>query len=172
MARIGFIGLGNMGLPMAQNLLKAGHQVEGVDVSSVAVDKLKASGGTGVETAKSAAARADVVITMLPSGLEVRDAVFGDAGLLEGFAPGALLLDTSSSEPWYTKEVASGLAGASVAMVDAPVSGAEAKAAATYLASVTLGNPDSTEYSFQTQARPARSGPILWAQTVSVSSLG
>ena len=77
MARIGFIGLGNMGLPMAQNLLKAGHTVEGVDVSSAAVDKLKASGGAGVETAKTAAARADVVITMLPSGKEVREVYLG-----------------------------------------------------------------------------------------------
>jgi 3-hydroxyisobutyrate dehydrogenase-like beta-hydroxyacid dehydrogenase len=58
MARIGFIGLGNMGLPMAQNLLKAGHHVEGVDVNPASVEKLKAAGGAGVETAKSAAARA------------------------------------------------------------------------------------------------------------------
>ena len=68
MARIGFVGLGNMGLPMAQNLLKAGHQVEGVDVNPAAVAKLVAAGGAGVETAKDAAARADVVITMLPAG--------------------------------------------------------------------------------------------------------
>ena len=57
MARIGFIGLGNMGLPMAQNLLKAGHQVEGVDVNPAAIGKLKTAGGTGVETAKGAASR-------------------------------------------------------------------------------------------------------------------
>ena len=59
MARIGFIGLGNMGLPMARNLLKAGHQVEGVDVNPASVEKLKAAGGASVETAKSAAARAN-----------------------------------------------------------------------------------------------------------------
>ncbi len=68
MARIGFIGLGNMGLPMAQNLIKAGHQVEGVDVSAAATDKLRAAGGAVAETAKIAASRADVVITMLPAG--------------------------------------------------------------------------------------------------------
>ena len=77
MARIGFVGLGNMGLPMAQNLIKAGHQVEGVDLNPAAVDKLKAAGGVGVETAKIAAARADVVITMLPSGKEVREIYLG-----------------------------------------------------------------------------------------------
>ena len=59
MARIGFIGLGNMGLPMAINLIKAGHQVEGVDLSPAAVQKLKAAGGTPVETAKTVAARCD-----------------------------------------------------------------------------------------------------------------
>src|SRR5262245_66192894 len=83
MARIGFIGLGNMGLPMAQNLLKAGHQVEGVDVNPDSVEKLKVAGGVGVETAKSAAARADVVVTMLPSGKEVRDVYRGSSGILE-----------------------------------------------------------------------------------------
>ena len=77
MARIGFIGLGNMGLPMAQNLIKAGHQVEGVDVNPASVDKLVAAGGSSDETAKSAAARADVVITMLPSGKEVREVYLG-----------------------------------------------------------------------------------------------
>ena len=68
MARIGFIGLGNMGLPMAQNLLKAGHQVEGVDVNGTAVAKLVAAGGADAGYVKVAATRGDVVITMLPSG--------------------------------------------------------------------------------------------------------
>ena len=77
MARIGFIGLGNMGLPMAQNLIKAGHQVEGVDVTTTATDKLKAAGGAVAETAKIAASRADVVITMLPAGPHVK-AVYGE----------------------------------------------------------------------------------------------
>ena len=68
MARIGFIGLGNMGLPMALNLVKAGHQVEGVDVNAAAVEKLNAAGGASAGTVEIAAARADVVITMLPAG--------------------------------------------------------------------------------------------------------
>ena len=73
MARIGFIGLGNMGLPMAQNLIKADHTVEGVDVSPASVENLKAAGGSNAEFVKVAAARADVVITMLPAGQQVRD---------------------------------------------------------------------------------------------------
>ena len=75
MARIGFIGLGNMGLPMAQNLIKAGHEVEGVDVNPAAVAKLKAAGGAVVEIAGVAADRADIVITMLPAGKEVRETI-------------------------------------------------------------------------------------------------
>ncbi|MGH6727769.1 MAG: NAD(P)-binding domain-containing protein, partial [Pseudolabrys sp.] len=86
MARIGFIGLGNMGLPMAQNLIKAGHQVEGVDVNAAAVAKLVAAGGAGVETAKTAAAGADVVITMLPAaqGVQHRVLAWSDVGEAEG----------------------------------------------------------------------------------------
>src|SRR5262245_4539635 len=96
MARIGFIGLGNMGLPMAQNLLKAGHQVEGVDVNPAAIEKLKAAGGASVETAKGAAARADVVITMLPSGKEVRDVYLGTSGIIENANAWTLLRDCAT----------------------------------------------------------------------------
>ena len=94
MARIGFICLGNMGLPMAQNLIKAGHQVEGVDVNPAAIAKLKAAGGSSVETAKIAAARADVVITMLPSGKEVREIYLGVLDRVRGtIGPVRALLD-------------------------------------------------------------------------------
>src|SRR5262245_2545722 len=123
MARVGFIGLGNMGLPMAQNLLKAGHTVEGVDVSSAAVDKLKASGGTGVETAKSAAARADVVITMLPSGKEVREVYLGSSGIIENANAGTLLIDCSTIDVETARAVASEADKKGLLMLDAPVSG-------------------------------------------------
>ena len=123
MARIGFIGLGNMGLPMAQNLLKAGHTVEGVDVSSTAVDKLKASGGTGVETAKTAAARADVVITMLPSGKEVREVYLGSSGIIENANAGTLLIDCSTIDVETARAVAAAAEKQGLLMLDAPVSG-------------------------------------------------
>ncbi len=106
MARIGFIGLGNMGLPMAQNLIKAGHQVEGVDVNPAAVEKLKAAGGASVETAKIAAARADVVITMLPSGKEVREIYLGVGGIVEDANPGTLLIDCSTIDVETARAVA------------------------------------------------------------------
>ena len=123
MARIGFIGLGNMGLPMAHNLLKAGHQVEGVDVNPAAVDKLKAAGGAAVETAKSAAARADVVITMLPAGQQVREVYLGSSGIIENANPGTLLIDCSTIDVETARTVAAAAEEKGLMMLDAPVSG-------------------------------------------------
>jgi 3-hydroxyisobutyrate dehydrogenase len=123
MARIGFIGLGNMGLPMAQNLIKAGHQVEGVDVNPAAVEKLKAAGGASVETAKLAAARADVVITMLPSGKEVREVYLGVGGIVEDANEGTLLIDCSTIDVETARAVAAVAAQKGLMMLDAPVSG-------------------------------------------------
>src|SRR5262249_44175533 len=123
MARIGFIGLGNMGLPMAQNLLKAGHQVEGVDVNPAAIEKLKAAGGASVETAKSAAARADLVITMLPSGKEVRDVYLGSSGIVENANAGTLLIDCSTIDVETARAAAAEAEQQGRLVLGAPVSG-------------------------------------------------
>ena len=123
MSRIGFIGLGNMGLPMAQNLIKAGHQVEGVDVNPASLEKLKAAGGASVETAKIAAARADVVITMLPSGKEVREVYLGAGGIIENANPGTLLIDCSTIDVDTARAVAGEAEKKGLLMLDAPVSG-------------------------------------------------
>jgi len=123
MARIGFIGLGNMGLPMAQNLIKAGHHVEGFDVFGAAVDKLRAAGGDGAASVKVAAARADVVITMLPSGKEVREVYLDGAGIFASAQPGTLLIDSSTIDVTTARAVADAAAGRGLSMLDAPVSG-------------------------------------------------
>jgi 3-hydroxyisobutyrate dehydrogenase len=123
MARIGFIGLGNMGLPMAQNLLKAGHHVEGFDVSGAAVEKLRAAGGEGAASAKIAASRADIVITMLPSGKEVREVYLDDAGILATAQAGTLLIDSSTIDFAAARLVADAASARGLAMLDAPVSG-------------------------------------------------
>src|SRR6185312_1541030 len=123
MARIGFIGLGNMGLPMAQNLLKAGHTVEGVDVNPSSVTKLKEAGGSTAETAKVAVARADVVITMLPSGKEVREVYLGSGGIIENANGGALLIDCSTIDVETARAVAAAAEKKGLLMLDAPVSG-------------------------------------------------
>ena len=118
MSRIGFIGLGNMGLPMAQNLIKAGHQVEGVDVNPGAIEKLMAAGGASAETAKIAAARADVVITMLPSGREVREVYLGVGGIVEDANPGTLLIDCSTIDVETARAVSKAAEAKEFGLVD------------------------------------------------------
>jgi 3-hydroxyisobutyrate dehydrogenase len=123
MARIGFVGLGNMGLPMAQNLIKAGHQVEGVDVNPAAIAKLKDAGGAVVDMAAVAAARADVVITMLPAGQQVRDVYLGPNGIVASANEGTLLIDCSTIDVETARAVASAAEKKGLLMLDAPVSG-------------------------------------------------
>jgi 3-hydroxyisobutyrate dehydrogenase len=123
MARIGFIGLGNMGLPMAQNLIKAGHTVEGVDVNPAAIERLKAAGGSTVETAGVAASRGDVVITMLPAGEQVREVYLAPGGILEAANPGTLLIDCSTIDVATARDVAAAAEKKDLMMLDAPVSG-------------------------------------------------
>ena len=140
MARIGFIGLGNMGLPMAQNLIKAGHQVEGVDVNAAAVEKLKSAGGVGVETAKSAAARADVVITMLPAGAQVREVYLGSSGIIANANQGTLLIECSTIDVETARAVAAEAEKRGLMMLDAPVSGGVTGAAAATLTFMVGGS--------------------------------
>src|SRR6187455_3351602 len=122
MARIGFIGLGNMGLPMAQNLIKAGHQVEGVDVTTAATDRLKAAGGAVAETHKIAASRADMVITMLPAGAQVREVYLGPSGIIENANAGTLLIDCSTIDVETARDLAAAALAKDLLMIDAPVS--------------------------------------------------
>ena len=125
---IGFIGLGVMGAPMASHLHKGGFRLTLHDLDREATRHLVAELGGEVRHAVSpreVAEHSDIVITMLPNGGVVQRVVFADDGLAAGFRPGALLLDTSSSEPWLTRETAGRLRAQGVAMVDAPVSGAQ-----------------------------------------------
>ena len=124
---IGFVGLGVMGVPMARHLGQAGHRVQGFDVAPVALERLQAAHGsaTPCSSARQAAHGADVVFTMLPNGRVVRDTVLAADGIAAGLRAGAVLVDTSSSEPWLTRETAAALAARGASMVDAPVSGAQ-----------------------------------------------
>jgi 3-hydroxyisobutyrate dehydrogenase len=140
MSRIGFIGLGNMGLPMAQNLLKAGHQVEGVDLNPASIEKLIASGGSNAEFAKVAASRADVVITMLPAGKHVREVYLGAGGIVDNANPGTLLIDCSTIDVETAREVAAAAEARGILMLDAPVSGGVGGAAAGTLTFMVGGS--------------------------------
>ena len=143
MARIGFIGLGNMGLPMALNLIKAGHQVEGVDLNPAAIDKLKAAGGSNAEFAKVAAARCDVVITMLPAGKHVSEVYLGSGGIVENANPGTLLIDCSTIDVETARAVDTAAEARGLLMLDAPVSGGVGGAAAGTLTFMVGGSPQA-----------------------------
>ena len=116
-----------MGEPMAGHLAKAGHTLALFDVRAGQATRIASTlpGASAPASPADVARRSDIVITMVPNGEVVRDLVAGPEGLLAGFRPGSLLLDTSSSEPWLTHESGRQLAERGVAMVDAPVSGAQ-----------------------------------------------
>jgi len=129
MATIGFIGLGNMGGPMAANLIKAGHQVKGYDLSQDALANLVADGGESVAAASDAATAVDVVVTMLPAGAHVRSVYLDEGGVLSASAPGTLFIDCSTIDVQSARDVAHAAGDAGFDMVDAPVSGGVAGAA-------------------------------------------
>jgi len=123
MAKIGFIGLGNMGGPMARNLVAAGHEVTVFDLSADAVSSLVDAGAASASSAGDAAAGVEIVVSMLPAGRQV-DAVYGgDDGVIARADSGTLLIDSSTIDVATARKVAAQAADAGLAMVDAPVSG-------------------------------------------------
>ncbi|MSO67897.1 MAG: 3-hydroxyisobutyrate dehydrogenase [Pseudolabrys sp.] len=140
MACIAFIGLGNMGLPMAVNLIKAGHRIEGVDVNPTSVEKLKTAGGASAETHQIAAACADTVITMLPAGQQVREVYLGAGGIIANAKPGTLLIDCSTIDVDTARAVAAEAEKKGLLMLDAPVSGGVGGATAATLTFMVGGS--------------------------------
>lgn len=130
MATIGFIGLGNMGGPMALNLLKAGHAVKGFDLSDEAVQRIVDAGGSKADSAVAAATDVDVVVSMLPAGRHVKGVYLGDAGIIAASRPGTLFIDCSTIDVDSAREVIAAAEAAGRPMVDAPVSGGVGGAAA------------------------------------------
>ncbi|USG60535.1 3-hydroxyisobutyrate dehydrogenase [Sneathiella marina] len=130
MARIGFIGVGNMGGPMALNLLKAGHSVKVFDLSADAVALCVAEGAEACATATEAASGVGVVVTMLPKGDHVRAVYLGDAGILAAADADTLFIDCSTIDVATAREAATAASAAGMHMVDAPVSGGVGGAAA------------------------------------------
>ncbi|MDN6876597.1 3-hydroxyisobutyrate dehydrogenase [Pseudomonas citronellolis] len=129
--RIGFIGLGNMGGPMAANLLKAGFDLSVFDLSSAAVQAAVAQGAKAVASpAELAGADVEVIITMLPAAAHVKQVYLGDEGLLARVQPGVLLIDSSTIDPHSAREVSAAAQAHGNPMLDAPVSGGTAGAAA------------------------------------------
>jgi len=125
MERIGFIGLGIMGKPMARNLLKAGYQLVVHNRSRGPVEELQREGAEGAGSPAEVAERSDVIITMLPDTPDVRQVVEGERGVLEGIRQGSLLIDMSTISPIATRELASRVEERGARMLDAPVSGGD-----------------------------------------------
>lgn len=126
--RIGFIGLGIMGGPMATHLVRAGHRVTGYNLERAAIDRLIEVGGEGAADIAEAVRDADVVITMVPADPQVERVMFGAGGVLETVAPGTLVIDMSSIRPGTSIAVAEAGAERGLRVLDAPVSGGEAGA--------------------------------------------
>jgi 3-hydroxyisobutyrate dehydrogenase len=140
MTQIGFIGLGNMGYPMAQNLIKGGHAVTGFDIDSAAAERLTAVAGKVASAIDVVCAGAEVVITMLPSGKEVREVYLGSGGVLASAPDGALLIDCSTIDVESARAVGAAARVNELRMIDAPVSGGVAGAEAATLTFMVGGS--------------------------------
>jgi 2-hydroxy-3-oxopropionate reductase len=143
MNKIGFIGLGIMGKPMARNLLKAGNELVVYDLKADAVIELMKDGALEGRSPSDVASRSDIIITMLPDSPDVKDAVLGENGIIHGIRPGSVYIDMSSIAPLTSKEVSEKCRQKDVVMLDAPVSGGEPKAIEGTLA-IMVGGPEET----------------------------
>ncbi|MCD6395047.1 MAG: 2-hydroxy-3-oxopropionate reductase [Planctomycetes bacterium] len=140
MQKIGFIGLGIMGKPMAKNLIKAGYPLIVYDIAPEKVSQLAGAGAQAASSSSEAARASEIIITMLPNSPEVKEAVLGGDGVLEGAKPGTILVDMSSIAPLVSKEVSKKAKDKGVVVLDAPVSGGEPKAVDGTLA-IMVGGP-------------------------------
>ncbi len=143
--KIGFIGLGIMGKPMAKNLIKAGYELTVYDVVTASVDDVVAAGAEKGTSCKDVAAKSEVIITMLPNSPHVKTAVLGKDGVIEGIKPGSILIDMSSIAPLASKEIEAEVAKKGAVMLDAPVSGGEPKAIEGTLAIMVGGDEAAFE---------------------------
>ena len=149
MKNVGFIGLGNMGGPMAINLIKAGFSVSVFDLVPTSVERLTAAGAQAAATAADAVQNVDVVISMLPASKHVESLYLGEAGLLSKIAPGTLIIDSSTIAPESTRKVADAANARGLSMIDAPVSGGVAGAQGGTLTFIVGGSDRALA-----QARP------------------
>lgn len=140
--KVGFIGLGIMGKPMAKNVLKAGHELTVFDFNKGAIEELVAAGATAAESGKEVAQQSDVVITMLPNSPHVKSAIFAENGLAEGLSTGKAIIDMSSISPVASREFAADLEKYEVDFLDAPVSGGEPGAIAGTIAVMVGGKKE------------------------------
>lgn len=160
--RIGFVGLGIMGRPMSKSLLKARHKLVVYDIVPAAVDEVVEAGAERGSSAGDVASRSDIIITMLPDGPEVEQAVLGPGGVLEGAKAGSLVIDMSSISPHVAQKVGAACEAKGVDFLDAPVSGGEPRAIHGTLAIMAGGRKEAF----------ARAEPVLQAMGSYVTLTG
>jgi 3-hydroxyisobutyrate dehydrogenase-like beta-hydroxyacid dehydrogenase len=142
MADVGFIGLGIMGGPMAANVLAKGHRLTVHDIDPAAVARLTAKGAASAPTAAAVAAASEIVVTMLPDAPDVAKAALGPEGILEGIAPGSVMIDMSTSAPETTRGIGAALAAKGCWMVDSPVGKTAEHAVTGTLTLMVGGDPE------------------------------
>ncbi|WP_431944891.1 2-hydroxy-3-oxopropionate reductase [Actinacidiphila sp. bgisy167] len=147
--RVAWIGLGIMGSPMSENLIKAGYPVTGYTLEQDKLDRLAAAGGTPAGSVAEAVKEADVVVTMVPASPQVEAVAYGEDGILANARPGTLLIDMSSITPQTSVDLAAAAADKGIRVLDAPVSGGEAGAIEAVL-SIMVGG-DQADFD---EARP------------------
>ena len=162
MTRIGFIGLGIMGKPMAKNLIKSGFPLVVHNRSRAAVEELVKHGAVGTGSPREVASSSDVIITMLPNSPDVESVALGPDGIKAGSKRGQLFIDMSTINPIVSQKIAKELSAAGVAMVDAPVSGGEKGAIEGTLSIMAGGEPQDFD----------RSLPILNALGKTITHMG
>jgi 2-hydroxy-3-oxopropionate reductase len=138
--KIGFIGLGIMGKPMAKNLLKAGHELTVFDLNKAAVDELVKAGAKAAGSNAGLASGVELVITMLPNSPQVKAAVCGEKGVLEGAKAGLIIVDMTSGDFNDSKDIEKACSAKGVKFIDAPVSGGEPGAIAGTIAIMVGGD--------------------------------
>lgn len=145
MKKIGFIGVGIMGKPMAKNLIDAGFKLMVYDIVEKALNEVVEYGAERGTSPRDVAENSDIIITMLPNSPDVRKAVLGENGIIEGVREGQILIDMSSIAPLVSQEVAEELKKKGVETLDAPVSGGQEKAQAGTLAIMVGGRKEVFE---------------------------
>ena len=143
--RIGFVGLGMMGLPMSKNLVEAGYAVTVFDIDSAAAAQARASGASSAPTGFEVAAQSDIIITMVPDSPQVEAAIAGPDGILEGVRAGSVVVDMSTISPATGKKMAALLEEKGADFVDAPVTGGVEGAEAGSLSILVGGNAEAFE---------------------------
>jgi 2-hydroxy-3-oxopropionate reductase len=140
--RIGFVGLGIMGRPMARNLLEAGYEVVVYNRSQGKVEELTAEGAKAAESPREVAEKSNITIIMLPGPPEVEEVIGGENGLIEGAREGSLIIDMSTSSPILARELACSARERGVGILDAPVSGGDVGAIEGTLSIMVGGNEE------------------------------